>query len=157
MSRLFERFTEDARQVVVRAGEAAKELGHNYIGTEHLLLGLLHPDAGIAFQALESFDLDYDRGSSQVVLIVGRGEGQRPVEGRRHFTPRAKKALELTLREALRLGHNYMGPEHILLGLVRENEGVAARILLDFDADTQKVRNKVEHLLFSAGSRPSSQ
>jgi ATP-dependent Clp protease ATP-binding subunit ClpC len=131
---LFERFTERARQVVVLAQEEARTLKHNYIGTEHILLGLLREEEGLAARVLESLDITVERVRSQVVRIVGSGE--EVTSGQIPFTPRAKKVLELALREALSLGHNYIGTEHILLGLVRENEGVAARILLDFDADS---------------------
>jgi ATP-dependent Clp protease ATP-binding subunit ClpC len=129
---MFERFTERARQVVVLAQEEARTLKHNYIGTEHILLGLLREEEGLAARVLESLDITVERVRAQVVRIVGSGE--EVTSGQIPFTPRAKKVLELALREALSLGHNYIGTEHILLGLVRENEGVAARILLDFDA-----------------------
>src|SRR5215217_5134110 len=131
---MFERFTERARQVVVLAQEEARTLKHNYIGTEHILLGLLREEEGLAARVLESLDITVERVRAQVVRIVGSGE--EVTSGQIPFTPRAKKVLELALREALSLGHNYIGTEHILLGLVRENEGVAARILLDFDADS---------------------
>src|ERR687890_215303 len=126
---MFERFTERARQVVVLAQEEARTLKHNYIGTEHILLGLLREEEGLAARVLESLDITVERVRAQVVRIVGSGE--EVTSGQIPFTPRAKKVLELALREALSLGHNYIGTEHILLGLVRENEGVAARILLD--------------------------
>jgi hypothetical protein len=146
---MFERFTERARQVVVLAQEEARTLKHNYIGTEHILLGLLREQEGLAARVLESLDITVERVRAQVVRIVGSGEevpsGQIP------FTPRAKKVLELALREALSLGHNYIGTEHILLGLVRENEGVAARILLDFDADSEKIRGQVTSMLSARG------
>src|SRR5436309_2690315 len=129
---MFERFTERARQVVVLAQEEARTLKHNYIGTEHILLGLLREEEGLAARVLESLDITVERVRAQVVRIVGSGE--EVTSGQIPFTPRAKKVLELALREALSLGHNYIGTEHILLGLVRENEGVAARILLDFAA-----------------------
>ncbi len=132
---MFERFTERARQVVVLAQEEARTLKHNYIGTEHILLGLLREEEGLAARVLESLDITVERVRAQVVRIVGSGE--EVTSGQIPFTPRAKKVLELALREALSLGHNYIGTEHILLGLVRENEGVAARILLDFDADSE--------------------
>src|SRR5207245_1311611 len=125
---MFERFTERARQVVVLAQEEARTLKHNYIGTEHILLGLLREEEGLAARVLESLDITVERVRAQVVRIVGSGE--EVTSGQIPFTPRAKKVLELALREALSLGHNYIGTEHILLGLVRENEGVAARILL---------------------------
>ncbi|MFM8526694.1 MAG: Clp protease N-terminal domain-containing protein, partial [bacterium] len=146
---MFERFTERARQVVVLAQEEARTLKHNYIGTEHILLGLLREEEGLAARVLESRDITVERVRSQVVRIVGSGE--EVTAGQIPFTPRAKKVLELALREALSLGHNYIGTEHILLGLVRENEGVAARILLDFDADSEKIRNEVIRMLSGPG------
>src|ERR671917_409685 len=148
---MFERFTERARQVVVLAQEEARILKHNYIGTEHILLGLLREEEGLAARVLESLDITVERVRAQVVRIVGSGE--EVTSGQIPFTPRAKKVLELALREALSLGHNYIGTEHILLGLVRENEGVAARILLDFDADSEKIRNEVIRMLSGPGSR----
>src|ERR1700751_3028775 len=148
---MFERFTERARQVVVLAQEEARTLKHNYIGSEHILLGLLREEEGLAARVLESLDITTERVRSQVVRIVGSGE--EVTSGQIPFTPRAKKVLELALREALSLGHNYIGTEHILLGLVRENEGVAARILLDFDADSEKIRNEVIRMLSGPGGR----
>jgi hypothetical protein len=147
---MFERFTERARQVVVLAQEEARTLKHNYIGTEHVLLGLLREEEGLAARVLESLGITVQGVRGQVVRIVGTGDevshGQIP------FTPRAKKVLELALREALGLGHDYIGTEHILLGLTRESDGVAARILLDFDADSEKIRMEVSSMV-SAGSR----
>jgi ATP-dependent Clp protease ATP-binding subunit ClpC len=137
--------------VVVLAQEEARTLKHNYIGTEHILLGLLREEEGLAARVLESLDITVERVRAQVVRIVGSGE--EVTSGQIPFTPRAKKVLELALREALSLGHNYIGTEHILLGLVRENEGVAARILLDFDADSEKIRNEVIRMLSGPGSR----
>ncbi len=151
---MFERFTERARQVVVLAQEEARTLKHNYIGTEHILLGLLREEEGLAARVLESLDITVERVRAQVVRIVGSGE--EVTSGQIPFTPRAKKVLELALREALSLGHNYIGTEHILLGLVRENEGVAARILLDFDADSEKIRNEVIRMLSGPGGRRQS-
>ncbi|MGA3360835.1 MAG: ATP-dependent Clp protease ATP-binding subunit [Solirubrobacteraceae bacterium] len=148
---MFERFTERARQVVVLAQEEARTLKHNYIGTEHILLGLLREEEGLAARVLESLDITVERVRGQVVRIVGSGE--EVTSGQIPFTPRAKKVLELALREALSLGHNYIGTEHILLGLVRENEGVAARILLDFDADSEKIRNEVIRMLSGPSGR----
>src|SRR4026207_1630594 len=148
---MFERFTERARQVVVLAQEEARTLKHNYIGTEHILLGLLREEEGLAARVLESLDITVERVRAQVVRIVGSGE--EVTSGQIPFTPRAKKGPELALREALSLGHNYIGTEHILLGLVRENEGVAARILLDFDADSEKVRTEVIRMRSGPGSR----
>jgi len=150
---MFERFTERARQVVVLAQEEARTLKHNYIGTEHILLGLLREEEGLAARVLESLEITVERVRAQVVRIVGSGE--EVTSGQIPFTPRAKKVLELALREALSLGHNYIGTEHILLGLVRENEGVAARILLDFDADSEKIRNEVIRMLSGPGGRRS--
>src|ERR1700737_2398636 len=148
---MFERFTERARQVVVLAQEEARTLKHNYIGTEHILLGLLREEEGLAARVLESLDVTVERVRGQVVRIVGSGEEE--TSGQIPFTPRAKKVLELAQHEALSLGHNYIGPEHILLGLARENEGVAARILLDFDADSEKIRNEVIRMLSGPGGR----
>jgi ATP-dependent Clp protease ATP-binding subunit ClpA len=148
---LFERFTERARQVVVLAQDEARAFKHNYIDTEHILLGLLREEEGLGGRVLESFGITVEEVRAQVARIVGQGDevtmGQIP------FTPRAKKVLELSLREALSLGHNYIGTEHILLGLVRENEGVAARILLDFDADAEKIRNEIIRMLSGPGRR----
>ncbi len=152
---LFERFTERARQVVVLAQEEARRLRHNYIGTEHILLGLLREEEGLAARVLESLDITIERVRTQVIRIVGAGE--EATSGQIPFTPRAKKVLELSLSEALSLGHNYIGTEHILLGLVRVNEGVAARILLDFDADAEKIRNEMLRMLSGLGGRPSAQ
>src|SRR3984957_1160168 len=152
---MFERFTERARQVVVLAQEEARTLKHNYIGTEHILLGLLREEEGLAARVLESLDITVERVRAQVVRIVGSGE--EVTSGQIPFTPRAKKVLELALREALSLGHNYIGTEHILLGLVRENEGVAARILLDIVADSEKIRNEVIRMLSGPGGRRQGQ
>jgi ATP-dependent Clp protease ATP-binding subunit ClpA len=140
--------------VVVLAQEEARALSHNYIGTEHILLGLLREDQGIAARALESLGVTVERVRAQVVRIVGSGE--EATDGQIPFTPRAKNVLELALREALSLSHKYIGTEHILLGLIRESEGVAARILLDFDADSEKVRNEVIRMLSAPGNRASS-
>src|SRR6202167_5957712 len=149
---MFERFTERARQVVVLAQEEARTLKHNYIGTEHILLGLLREEEGLAARVLESLDITVERVRGQVVRIVGSGE--EVTSGQIPFTPRAKKVLERALREALSLGHNHIGTEHILLGLVRDDEGVAVRILLDLDADTETVRGEVMRMLLAAGGRP---
>jgi ATP-dependent Clp protease ATP-binding subunit ClpC len=148
---VFERFTERARQVVVLAQDEARALKHNYIGTEHILLGLLREEEGLAARVLESLDITVEEVRAQVARIVGQGD--EVTTGQIPFTPRAKKVLELALREALSLGHNYIGTEHILLGLVRENEGVAARILLDFDADAEKIRNEIIRMLSGPGRR----
>ena len=151
---MFERFTERARKVVVLAQEEARHFNHNYIGTEHLLLGLLREDEGVAARALSSLNVTLDEVREQVESIVGYGEegtgGQAP------FTPRSKKVLELALREALQLGHNYIGTEHILLGLVRESEGVAARVLNNLDVDPDKVRREVVRMLGGGRSRGKS-
>ena len=149
---MFERFTERARQIVVLAQDEARALKHNYIGAEHILLGLLREEEGLAARVLESLDITVEEVRAQVARIVGQGD--EVTTGQIPFTPRAKKVLELALREALSLGHNYIGTEHILLGLVRENEGVAARILLDFDADAEKIRNETLALL--ARARPEA-
>jgi ATP-dependent Clp protease ATP-binding subunit ClpC len=145
---VFERFTERAREVVVLAQDEARALRHNYIGTEHILLGLLREEEGLAARVLESLDITVEEVRAQVARIIGPGD-EPIVSGQIPFTPRAKKVLELSLREALSLKHNYIGTEHILLGLVRENEGVAARILLDFDADAEKIRNEIMRVLSS--------
>ena len=142
---MFERFTEKARRVVVYAQEEAKKLNQNYIGTEHLLLGLIREEDGIAAKALESLDVSLDDVRAHVEELIG--EGTYVPTGHIPFTPRAKKVLELSLREALQLGHNYIGTEHILLGLIREGEGVAAQVLLDLGADLEKVRSAVLQLL----------
>ncbi len=142
---MFERFTERARQVVVLAQEEARTLRHNYIGTEHILLGLLREQEGLAARMLASLGVTAEQVRGQVVRIVGAGEDVAP--GQIPFTPRAKKVLQLALREALSLGHNYISTEHILLGLARENEGVAARILLDFDVDSETIRREVVGML----------
>ncbi|STD02767.1 Probable ATP-dependent Clp protease ATP-binding subunit [Dermatophilus congolensis] len=142
---MFERFTDRARRVVVLAQEEARMLNHNYIGTEHILLGLIHEGEGVAAKALESLGISLDAVREQVQEIIGQGT-QAP-SGHIPFTPRAKKVLELSLREALQLGHNYIGTEHILLGLIREGEGVAAQVLVKLGADLNKVRQTVIQLL----------
>jgi len=154
-SRVLERFTEQARQVVVLAHEEARRLKHNYIGSEHILLGLLRDEEGLAARVLESFDVTLERVRDQIVRIVGSGE--EATEGQVPFTPRAKKVLELALRESLSLGHMYVDTEHLLLGLVREGEGVAARILVDFDADPEKIRSQVIGMLRATAPQPSRQ
>ena len=155
---MFERFTERAREVVVLAQEEARALKHNYIGTEHLLLGLLREEEGIAARVLESLDITLEEVRAQVARIVGSGDelsaGQIP------FTPRSKKVLELSLREALTLGHNWIGTEHVLLGVAREDDGVAMAILRDLDVDADKIRNGVAEALAGqplpeARSRPA--
>src|SRR5262250_1900156 len=142
---MFERFTDRARRVVVLAQEEARMLNHNYIGTEHILLGLIHEGEGVAAKALESLGISLEAVRAQVEEIIGHG-GQAP-SGHIPFTPRAKKVLELSLREALQLGHNYIGTEHILLGLIREGEGVAAQVLQKLGADLSRVRQQVIQLL----------
>ena len=152
---MFERFTERARQVVVFAQEEACVLKHDYIGTEHLLLGLLREEEGLAARVLESLGITVERVRAQVVRIVGSGE--EVTSGQFPFTPRAKKVLELALREALSLGQSYIATEHILLGVVRENQGVAARVLLDFGADAEKIRNGVIRMLALPSWRPPTE
>ncbi|HAY51771.1 MAG TPA: NDP-hexose 4-ketoreductase [Acidimicrobiaceae bacterium] len=142
---MFERFTDRARRVVVLAQEEARLLNHNYIGTEHILLGLIHEGEGVAAKALESLGISLQAVRDQVEEIIGQG-GSSP-SGHIPFTPRAKKVLELSLREALQLGHNYIGTEHILLGLIREGEGVAAQVLTKLGADLSRVRQQVIQLL----------
>jgi ATP-dependent Clp protease ATP-binding subunit ClpC len=155
---MFERFTDRARRVVVLAQEEARILDHNYIGTEHILLGLLHEGEGVAAEALESLGISLEAVRQQVEEIIGHGK-QAP-SGHIPFTPRAKKVLELSLREALQLGHNYIGTEHILLGLIREGEGVAAQVLVRLGADLNRVRQKVIQLVHTeeseAGTRRPS-
>jgi hypothetical protein len=158
-SAMFERFTDRARRVVVLAQEEARMLNHNYIGTEHILLGLIHEGEGVAAKALESPRHLARRRAQQVEEIIG--QGQQAPSGHIPFTPRAKKVLELSLREALQLGHNYIGTEHILLGLIREGEGVAAQVLVKLGADLNKVRQQVIQLLSGyqgkeAGRRPAA-
>ena len=142
---MFERFTDRARRVVVLAQEEARLLNHSYIGTEHILLGLIHEGEGVAAKALESLGISLEAVRSQVEEMIGQG-GSSP-SGHIPFTPRAKKVLELSLREALQLGHNYIGTEHILLGLIREGEGVAAQVLIKLGADLSRVRQQVIQLL----------
>ena len=142
---MFERFTDRARRVVVLAQEEARMLNHNYIGTEHILLGLIHEGEGVAAKGLESLGISLEAVRAQVEEIIG--QGQQAPSGHIPFTPRAKKVLELSLREALQLGHNYIGTEHILLGLIREGEGVAAQVLVKLGADLNRVRQQVIQLL----------
>jgi len=142
---MFERFTDRARRVVVLAQEEARMLNHNYIGTEHILLGLIHEGEGVAAKGLEALGISLEAVRSQVEEIIG--QGQQAPAGHIPFTPRAKKVLELSLREALQLGHNYIGTEHILLGLIREGEGVAAQVLVKLGADLNRVRQQVIQLL----------
>ena len=139
---MFERFTDRARRVVVLAQDEARGLKHNYIGTEHLLLGLISEGEGVAAKALETMEIKGEAVRASVIEIIG--EGEKPVEGHIPFTPRAKRVFELSLREALQLGHNYIGTEHLLLGLLKEGEGVAAQVLTKQGAD------------LAQGVRPSS-
>ncbi len=138
---MFERFTERAHQVVVFAQDEARSLRHNYLGTEHLLLGLLREEEGMGAQVLQSHGIELEDVRIQIARIIG--EGDEVATGLVPFTPRAKKVLELALREALALGHNHIGTEHILLGIARVNEGVAARILLDCGVDAETLRDDV--------------
>ena len=142
---MFERFSDRARRAVALAQEEARRLDHNYIGTEHILLGLIHEGEGVAAKALESLGISLDAVRQQVEEIIGRG--QQPPQGHIPFTPRAKKVLELSLRESLQLGHKYIGTEHILLGLIREGDGVAAQVLVRLGADLNRVRQQVIQLL----------
>jgi hypothetical protein len=151
---VFERFTDQARRVVVLAQEEARLLNHNYIGTEHILLGLVHDDEGIAARALQSLDIELNTVRAEVEEIIGHGT-EAP-SGHIPFTRRAKKVLELSLREALQLGHNYIGTEHILLGLVREGQGVAAEVLVKLGADLSRVRRQVIALISEARPAPST-
>ncbi|WP_182379038.1 ATP-dependent Clp protease ATP-binding subunit [Nocardioides sp. WS12] len=152
---MFERFTDRARRVVVLAQEEARMLSHNYIGTEHILLGLIHEGEGVAAKALESLDISLEAVRAQVEEIIG--QGQQAPSGHIPFTPRAKKVLELSLREALQLGHSYIGTEHILLGLIREGEGVAAQVLQKLGADLNRVRQQVIQLLSGFQGKESGQ
>ena len=151
---MFERFTDRARRVVVLAQEESRMLNHNYIGTEHILLGLVHEGGGVAAEALTAMGIGLDAVREQVEEIIG--QGQAAPAGHIPFTPRAKKVLELSLREALQLGHNYIGTEHILLGLVREGEGVAAQVLQTLGGDLNRVRQAVIRGLGEKGQGPSA-
>jgi len=142
---MFERFSDQARRVVVLAQEESRMLDHNYIGTEHLLLGLLHEGEGVAARALESLGISLEAARQQVEEIIGRG--QHTQSGHIPFTPRAKKVLELSLREVQQLGDNYIGTEHLLLGLVREGSGVGTQILVKLGAELNGVRRQVIRLL----------
>jgi ATP-dependent Clp protease ATP-binding subunit ClpC len=142
---MFERFTDRARRVVVLAQTEARDLGHNYIGTEHILLALIDEGQGVAAKALEAMGIDQDAARQRVVELTGRGQGAS--EGHIHFTPQAKKLLELALREALQLGHHYIGTEHILLALIREGDGVGAQVLVGLGADLDRTRQQVIQLL----------
>ena len=153
---MFDRFTDRARRVIVLAQDEARMLNHNYIGTEHLLLGLIHEGEGVAAKALESLGISLEAVRAQVEEIIG--QGQQAPTGHIPFTPRAKKVLELSMREALQLNHPYIGTEHILLGLIREGEGVAAQVLIKLGADLNRVRNQVLQLLsgFQGSEKPST-
>jgi ATP-dependent Clp protease ATP-binding subunit ClpC len=151
---MFERFTERARQVVVLAQDEARSLRHNYIGTEHLLLGLLREEEGLAARVLGELGVELEAVRAQVGRIIG--EGDEIATGQIPFTPRAKKVLELALRESRALGHQYIGTEHILLGLVRENEGVAARLLLDLGVDADTIREAIGRVLLGPGGTVSA-
>ncbi len=149
---MFERFTDRARKIVVFAQQEARLLNHDYIGTEHLLLGLIREGEGLAAKALESMGISLEAVRAEVVDAVGEGDGAPP--GHIPFTARAKKVLELSLREALQLGHDYIGTEHVLLGLIREGEGVAAQVLEKLGADLERVRESVNQLLSGMGIVP---
>jgi ATP-dependent Clp protease ATP-binding subunit ClpC len=152
---MFERFTDRARRVVVLAQDEARRLNHNYIGTEHILLGLIHEGDGVAAKALESLGISLDAVRQQVEEIIG--QGQQAPSGHIPFTRRAKKVLELSLRESLQLGHNYIGTEHILLGLIREGDGVGSQVLVKLGADLNRVRQQVIQLLHGyQGKEPVS-
>jgi ATP-dependent Clp protease ATP-binding subunit ClpC len=152
---MFERFTDRARRVVVFAQDEARGLNHNWIGTEHLLLAVIREGQGVGAKALESMQISLDAARQQVESIIGRG--QEPVgDGHIAFTPRAKKVLELSLREALQLGHNYIGTEHILLGLIREGDGVAALVLVNLGSDLNRARQQVIQLLHGHQGRRTS-
>ncbi len=146
---MFERFTDRARRVVVLAQEEARMLNHSHIGTEHILLGLIHEGEGVAAKALRELGISLEAARQQVEQMIG--PGQQPPSGHIPFTPRAKKVLELALRETSDLGHNYVGTEHILLGLVREGEGVAVEVLAALGADRVRVRQQVVQLLYPSG------
>jgi ATP-dependent Clp protease ATP-binding subunit ClpC len=152
---MFERFTDRARRVVVFAQDEARGLNHNWIGTEHLLLAVIREGHGVGAKALESMQISLDATRQQVESMIGRG--QNPVgDGHIPFTPRAKKVLELSLREALQIGHNYIGTEHILLGLIREGDGVAAQVLVSLGCDLNRARQQVIQLLHGhPGKQPA--
>ena len=151
---MFERFTDRARRVIARAQEEARMLNHNYIGTEHLLLGLVNGGEGVGARTLESLDISLEAVRQQVEEIIGRGQQAR--SGHIPFTPRAKTVMELSLREAVQFGHNYIGTEHILLGLIREGDGVAAQVLVQLGADLNRVRQQVTQLLDGYQGRESA-
>ena len=153
---MFERFTDRARRVIVLAQEEARGLNHNYIGTEHILLGLIHEGEGVAAKALESMGISLEAVRQEVEEIIG--QGTEPPVGHIPFTPRAKKVLELSLREGLQMGHKYIGTEFLLLGLIREGEGVAAQVLVKLGADLPRVRQQVIQLLsgYEGGDSPEA-
>jgi ATP-dependent Clp protease ATP-binding subunit ClpC len=152
---MFERFTDRARRVVVFAQDEARGLNHNWIGTEHLLLAVIREGHGVGAKALESMQISLDAARQQVESIIGRG--QEPVgDGHIAFTPRAKKVLELSLHEAQQLGHDYIGTEHILLGLIREGDGVAAQVLVNLGSDLNRARQQVIQLLHGRQGRRTS-
>jgi ATP-dependent Clp protease ATP-binding subunit ClpC len=142
---MFERFTDRARRVVVLAQQEARDLDHNYIGTEHILLALLDEGQGVAANALTAMGISQDAARQRVEEVIGRGQGASP--GHIPFTPRAKKVLELSLRQALQLGHHYIGTEHILLGVIAEGDGVGAHVLVDLGADLDRTRQQVVQIL----------
>jgi hypothetical protein len=152
---MFERFTDRARRVVVLAQEEARHLDHNYIGTEHILLGLIHEGEGVAARALTELDISLEAVRTKVQQMIGHGD-EAPT-GHIPFTPRAKKVLELSLREALALSHNYIGTEHILLGLIREGEGVAAQVLIELGGSLDRVRQQVIQILANASQLQAEQ
>jgi len=149
---LFERFTERNRQIVAYAQEESRSLRHNYIGTEHLLLGVLLEKEGLAARVLGSLDIEFDDVKQAIIKIVGEGDVKSKPEDQIPFTPSSKKVLELSLRESLALGHNYIGTEHTLLGIVRENDGVTMRILHELGVDAEQIRNETIRLLAGASS-----
>jgi ATP-dependent Clp protease ATP-binding subunit ClpC len=149
---MFERFTDRARRVVVLSQTEARRLDHDRVGTEHILLGLLAEGDGLAAQALDSAGIELESVRQQIEAVVGRGES--PPSQHLPFTPRAKKVLELSLREALELGYDYIGTEHILLGLLREGEGLAAKVLVELGADLPRLRGRVLELLASEAAPP---
>jgi ATP-dependent Clp protease ATP-binding subunit ClpC len=155
---MFERFTDRARRVVVEAQHEARKLGHNYIGTEHLLLGLIHEGNGLAAKALESLGISAAALREQVEVVVDTGDAPRSSSGHIPFTPRAKQVLRLALAEAQRLGHNYIGTEHLLLALIEEHDGVAGQVLAAAGADAERVRAEVVRMLaeYQQRQRPAA-